>query len=124
MKTWKSTTAGVLEIVAGAFQIVAGMAVVLIAGGVAGGLRIAELPRLALLVPLPLIAGVGVPLLVLGAVALAGGISALRRKRWGLALAGGICALLPLHTLLGILAIVFVAMSREEFNQPQVRREP
>jgi len=116
MKTWKPTTAGVLEIVAGAFQLVAGAATILVAGGVAGGMRLAELPRFSLLIPLPVIAGIGLPLLVLGTIALLGGISALQRRRWGLALAGGICTLLPMQTLLGILAIVFVAMSRDEFN--------
>jgi hypothetical protein len=116
MKTWKPTTAGVLEIVAGALQIVAGTATILVAGGVAGGLRIAELPRFALLVPLPLITAIGIPLLIVGAVSVAGGMSALRRKRWGLALAGGICALLPLQTILGILSIIFVTMSHEEFD--------
>jgi hypothetical protein len=116
MKTWKPTTAGVLEIVAGALQIAAGAATILVAGGVAGGMHMADLPKFSLMVPVPLIAGVGLPLLALGTVSLLGGISALQRRRWGLALAGGICALLPLHTLLGILAIVFVTLSRDEFN--------
>lgn len=116
MQTWKPTTAGVLEIVAGALHLSSGVAVVLIAGGVAGGLHIAELPRLSFMVPLPLIGGIGVPLLILGTVSIVGGICALQRRRWGLALAGGICAVLPLQTLLGILAVVFVAISRDEFN--------
>ena len=80
-------------------------------------MHMAEMPRVSWLVPLPLIAGIGLPLIVLGVVALLGGISALQRKRWGLALAGGICVLLPMQTLLGILAIVFVALSRDEFNR-------
>jgi hypothetical protein len=95
---------------------VTGLVTILVAGGVAGGLHIIEAPRLSFMVPLPLIGGVGLPLLVLGTVALVGGICALQRRRWALALAGGICALVPLATLLGILAIVFVAMSRDEFK--------
>ncbi len=87
MNTWKPTTAGVLEIIAGSFHFVTGFVVILIAGGVAGGLRLAELPQLWLFVPLPLIAGIGLPFLVLGTISLLGGISALQRKRWGLALA-------------------------------------
>ncbi|MBN1153071.1 MAG: hypothetical protein JXA58_07665 [Dehalococcoidia bacterium] len=116
MKTWKPTAAGVLEIVAGTLHIVAGAATILVAGGIAGGLHFAELPEFALRVPLPLMAGVGLPLLVLGTVSVLGGISALNRRYWGLALAGGICALLPIQTLLGVLAIVFVAISRDEFR--------
>jgi len=116
MKTWRPTTAGVLEIVAGALQIVAGTTTVLVAGGVAGGLRIAELPKFAVMIPLPLISAVGIPLLIIGTISVVGGISALRRKHWGLALAGGICALVPLQTILGILSIIFVTMSRDEFD--------
>lgn len=116
MKTWKPTAAGVLEIVAGALHLVAGAATIMVAGGIAGGLELAELPGLSLAIPLPLIAGVGVPLLLLGAVSILGGVCALQRRNWALALAGGICALLPLQTLMGILAIVFVAVSRDEFR--------
>ncbi len=117
MKTWKATTAGVLEIVAGALHIVSGVATVMLGGAVAGGLNIAGLPEIAHAVPLPLISGIGIPLIILGIIALIGGISALQRKRWGLSLAGGICALFPLQTLLGILSIVFVALSHDEFGR-------
>jgi len=44
-----------------------------------------------------------------------GGVFALRRRFWGLALAGSICALSG-ATVLGILAIVFVVMGRSEFE--------
>ena len=45
------------------------------------------------------------------------GTFALRRRTWGLALAGAICALFPPHVaLLGILAIIFVALSKDEFS--------
>ena len=46
-----------------------------------------------------------------------GGIFALRRRVWGLALAGAICAfLVPAGFILGILAIIFVAMGKREFE--------
>jgi len=117
MKTWKATTAGVLEIVAGALHLVSGVATVMLAGAVAGGLNVAGLPRIARAVPLPSIGGIAIPLIILGIIALIGGISALQRKRWGLALAGGICALFPLQTLLGIPSIVFVALAHDEFGR-------
>ncbi|NLE95684.1 MAG: hypothetical protein GX600_08405 [Dehalococcoidia bacterium] len=116
MKTWKPTTAGVLEIVAGALHLIASVATILVAGGVAAGMYWSHMPRLSIEMPLPLIAGVGLPLLIMGVVSILGGISALQRRRWGLALAGGICALVPMQTLLGVLAIVFLAISKEEFN--------
>jgi hypothetical protein len=57
---------------------------------------------------------VGVPLFALGIVAIVGGISALRRRSFGLSLAGAICAL-PLVPL-GILAVIFVSLSNKEFE--------
>jgi hypothetical protein len=67
--------------------------------------------------------------IVLGGIALIGGISALRRKVWGLALAGavlslwiipvgtmcGILWMIPVGTVLGILPIIFLAKSKGEF---------
>jgi len=52
--------------------------------------------------------------LVLGIIAIAGGISAVRRKSFGLALAGAICAL-P-SVVFGILALIFISLGREEFE--------
>ncbi len=55
-------------------------------------------------------------LLVLAAV---GGVYALQRRNWGLALTGAIIAALP-FSLLGVAAIVLLALSREEFaSSPQ-----
>ena len=63
-------------------------------------------------------AGVVAGLIALGVVALIGGIHALRRRRWGLALAGAICAALPGMPLglPGIAAIVFISLTKEEFE--------
>jgi hypothetical protein len=60
----------------------------------------------------PMIAG-GI-LLVLGIIAIVGGVSAIRRKSFGLSLAGAICALIPLN-LLGLLAVIFVSLGKREF---------
>jgi hypothetical protein len=57
---------------------------------------------------------VAVPLLALGIVAIIGGVSAIRRKSFGLSLAGAICAL-P-SNILGILAVIFVSVSKREFE--------
>ena len=51
---------------------------------------------------------------VLGIVAVVGGISAVRRRRFRLSLAGAICALAS--GLLGVLAVVFVALGKREFG--------
>lgn len=52
--------------------------------------------------------------MVLGVVAIIGGISALRRRTYSLSFAGAICAL-P-STLLGILAVIFIALGKREFR--------
>ena len=58
---------------------------------------------------------IGGGLLALGIIALAGGIVTLRRKAWGFALTGAICAMFPVVPL-GILAIIFVSKGKKEFS--------
>ena len=107
MKTWKPTAAGILSIIGGAFILFRGLGLghVISATGT----------------------GVGWPFgtasIVLGLIAIVGGIFAIRRRVWCLALTGAICAVFPTHPygsliwtpVLGILAIVFVALSKNEF---------
>ncbi len=109
-KTWKPTTAGVLSIVAGAIDVIIG-AVILIAGGIA--LQFLELTGMEW--AMGLIMAIGPIWIVLGIVAIVGGVYALKRRLWGLALAGAICAVSGFW-LLGILAIIFVAMGKGEFE--------
>ena len=56
----------------------------------------------------PVVAG------VLAIVAIVGGISAIRRNRFGLSLAGAICVL-P-SGIMGILALIFVVLGKREFG--------
>ncbi|TET44030.1 MAG: hypothetical protein E3J66_01265 [Dehalococcoidia bacterium] len=58
---------------------------------------------------------IGAVLVILGILAIVGGISAIRRKSFGLSLLGAICALLPINVL-GILAVIFVSLGRMEFH--------
>ena len=58
----------------------------------------------------------GVPLTVLGIIAIVGGVSAIRRKSFGLSLAGAICGLPSPWWILAILAIIFVAQGKREFG--------
>ena len=53
--------------------------------------------------------------LILGVLPIIGGIYALQRKKWGLALAGSIAAIFG-FTPLGIAATVLVAISKDEFE--------
>jgi lysylphosphatidylglycerol synthetase-like protein (DUF2156 family) len=113
-QTWTPPTAGILCIIAGVLGIVIGT--------VAGAME-------ALITVLPITPEILARFLwifsaapiVLGIVAIIGGIYALLRRRWGLALAGCICSLLcvlPLlpAIILGILAIIFVSIGKREFE--------
>lgn len=109
-KTWKPTTAGVLCILAGAADVILGI-LILVAGGIVR--QVLELTGMGWLVGLVMV--IGPVWIVLGIVAIVGGIYALRRRVWGLALTGSICALSGC-SLFGILAIIFVALARPEFD--------
>lgn len=52
--------------------------------------------------------------LAIGILAIVGGVYSLQRSKWGLAFAGSICALVP-SFVLGLVAIILVATSRDEF---------
>ncbi len=77
------------------------------------------LPRLDTLVPstpgsTPLFVA-GIVLLILGIVAIGGGISSLKRSSYALALVGALCAFLPVNVL-GLLALIFVSLGSGEFG--------
>jgi hypothetical protein len=100
MQTWKPVVAGTLTIITGAFT---------------AWYRTAELIRAG---SMPL--GIAV-----GLIAIAGGVFAIWRKAWSLALAGAACAIAPAHPwgkliwtpVLGILAVALVVLSKSEFKR-------
>jgi len=119
------TAGGILSIVAGIFLIVVGVSVavrLMLASDISpDGVRlwqefICYSPFFPFIVYWPsyrwvIIGGcVG----ILGIIAIVGGVSAIRRKRFGLSLAGAICAL-P-SAPLGVLAVIFVALGKREFS--------
>jgi len=90
-QTWKPTAAGTLTISAGVFGLIVG--IVLIGRS-------------------PLFM-VGLLAIMIAIVAVAGGLCALKRRAWGLALAGSICSV---FCWLGIPAIILIALSKQEFS--------
>ncbi|MGQ9546662.1 MAG: hypothetical protein ACUVTR_05830 [Dehalococcoidia bacterium] len=114
---------GILTIIVGAFEIIGGAMLVALASL---GSQLGPWPRWVLpdvpgvwhehvgnIIPVwPMVIG-GI-LLVLGILAIIGGISAVRRQNFGLSLAGAICALIPVN-LLGLLAVIFVSLGKREF---------
>jgi hypothetical protein len=115
------TAGGVLSIVAGALEVIGG-GIILALAGFGIPLRVWLLQHIPqfwegcamTVVPCVFII-VGGIVLVLGIIAIIGGVSALRRRSFGLSLAGAICALIPLNPW-GLLAIIFVSVSRREFE--------
>ncbi len=115
------TAGGILSIIGGTLEVIGGVIMVVLTIGTRILLRLALLPftpgdwleHVITVAPIWLII-VGVPILVLGIIAIIGGVSAIRRKSFGLSLAGAICAL-P-SNILGILAIIFVSLSKREFR--------
>ena len=120
------TAGGVLSIIAGALEVIGGVIIALLTMGIRIVLRLVPVPfhpgdwfehviPFLPVVPMWLII-VGVLLFALGVVAIVGGVSALRRRNFGLSLAGAICTLPSPSIPLGILAVIFVSVSRKEFE--------
>jgi len=107
-KTWKPTTAGILNIIAGVIGLISGIMFKLAAEG--QPLLLAMIPKAGML--LGAVTGL---VIALGIVAIVGGFYALKRRIWGLALAGSLCSLIFVFPL-GIPAIVFTAMGKGEFE--------
>ena len=102
-RTWKPTAAGILCVIAGAIAVITGIVVAVVGG-------------IGWLFWMPWFSAIGVPIIVVGVIAIVGGSYALKRRAWGLALAGSICALLGPWAILGILAIIFVSLGKGEFE--------
>jgi hypothetical protein len=102
MTTWKPAAAGIASIITGTFIVWYRSGQLIRVGGLFGPVAIA-----------------------LGLIAVAGGVLAIRRKGWRLALAGAACAIYPPHPwgdlawtpVLGILAVVLVVLSKNEFTR-------
>ena len=106
--TWKPVVAGILQIIGGGAALIIACGLY-IAGAVVG--FVTQMPMwLGALIPM-----VAVPLIILGILDLTGGICALLRRAWGMALAGAV-ALLVSSPLLGVVALVLVIISRKEFK--------
>jgi hypothetical protein len=121
-KTWKPTVAGILDIVGGALSILGAIALflgILLFIPISSSGGPGPVPEMGcwmipgILEAILLIAAVY--FIVVGVLPIIGGVYALRRKKWGLALAGSIAAIFG-SLVMGILATIFIAMSRDEFE--------
>ena len=116
--TGKPIAAGILNIIAGVLGIIGAVGMFIGFSFITnywkiGGVEFEfqALPRFTENV----ILGLAIPSLIIAILALVGGIFAVQRKQWGLALAGSIAAILSLFPL-GIVSTVLIAISKEEFE--------
>ncbi|HXZ30358.1 MAG TPA: hypothetical protein VEG43_04265, partial [Dehalococcoidia bacterium] len=107
--SWMPMAAGILDLVIGIPDLVAGIILAVI-----GGVLTFFIAGLGALL--------GAPFIILSIVAIVGGVFAIRKRVWGLALAAAICGFvvgLPFIApaiLLGIPAIVFTVLGKRQFK--------
>ena len=118
--TWKPVVAGILNIITGVINLF-GMFVVIglltaLGGGILSIIRIADMMPIWLS---GMVHGVliimAILLAVLSSLPLIGGIYAIQRKAWSLALTGSVVAILSIPPL-GIVSTVLVSLSKNEFT--------
>jgi hypothetical protein len=111
--------AGVLSIVSGVFGVLMGTGMILFAVffiSLVSFEAATEIEDFPFVIFEALYLGWGIFTLLLAVLAIIGGIYALQRRHWGLALAGSIASILVFFPT-GIAAVIFVALSRNEFDQ-------
>jgi len=113
-KTWKPTVAGILDIVSGAFALIWFIMLIIAIIVTSGAMYFPGTEAIPGFVP-SILWCLAIPSLIIGILALIGGVYALQRKKWGLALAGSI-AVTVFWFFVGIPAIVFIAQSKNEFE--------
>ncbi|MBN2463117.1 MAG: hypothetical protein JXB43_05900 [Dehalococcoidia bacterium] len=116
-ETWMATTAGILNIVAGSLRVIVTLLVALFFAALAIFSRgdMTCLEQLPIAITASVVITLAIFSLIVSILAIVGGIYALRRKNWGMALAGAIAAFFC-SAPLGIAAIVFTALSKNEFE--------
>ena len=102
--------AGILAIASGGFKLLVflGLIVASLVFPVSQGPGFAVNAGILLII-------ITVPICFLGILALLGGIYALQRKKYRLAVAGSIAAFLP-FSFLGLASIILIALSKDEFS--------
>lgn len=113
-KTAKPIAGGILVAIAGILALYQGASIAFLGGG------IAAIPGLGGLGLETILYVCGAIFIIFGLIALLGGIMALQRKMWGLALVGSILGLLGLGLLIGsilaLIGLILIAISKSEFT--------
>ena len=119
-KTWRPTTAGILNIISGALSAFSVIAFIIVLTATSTWqffmefIPPAEFPFIA-----PLLSAILIICLVFSIIEtvfpIVGGVFALQRRKWGWALAGSIISIIGAFPL-GVASTVFVAMAKDEFE--------
>ena len=110
VKTRKPKIGGILVIISGVLGLLGAINYSVGFGNISG-LGRGDIPPF---IP-SIVLGMSIPSIIIAIIALVGGIFAVQRKRWRWALAGSISAVLS-FLLLGLPAIILIALSRDEFT--------
>ena len=120
-RTAMPTVAGILEIVAGTFSILAFIGVMIAFFFIPASMTVSPGPAEEFgLWSFSILSGVVLALgavfaLIFSVLPILGGIYAIQRKKWGLAIAGAIVVTIS-NLLLGIPALILTALAHEEFE--------
>lgn len=114
-KTVMPVIAGVLSILAGAANILVAFLLFIAMLVVQGVVGFGTVPFwIPFHVPAVLFL-LSFPFIIAGITAVIGGIFAVQRRKWGLALAGSIAALFPCG-IVGLVSMILLGISRDEFE--------
>jgi len=120
-RTWKPTTAGIINIVCGVFFLIGGITIfsawgtpmaTSFAGYAMYSMGLEGKPSSSFVTTF--IVTLGTAAIFLGTVSILGGIYSIKRRLWGIALAGSISTFLS-SIVLGIPTIALTAISKREF---------
>jgi hypothetical protein len=127
-----ATVGGILSIVSGALGILSGLSVIFMAFFISwlissedayvynsSDIAVTELSNILRAI----YGSMGVFFILVGILALIGGIFAVRRKVWGLALAGAIASVMTFFPV-GIVSIIFTSMAKPEFEANVISTTP
>ena len=118
-KAWKPTVAGILNIIAGVIYLICFVGVIIAIFAIGSETYIWKLApeifpiAIGSVQTIFIIAAVFTA--IVGILSLLGGVYSVQRKNWGLALTGSIASIFG-TMVLGLLAIIFIAMSRDKFE--------
>jgi hypothetical protein len=115
----ESKIGGIFSIISGAFGVLGLLMIVMVLvlfNYVSHNVRYSDLPPQFMDIMYITYGVMGIFLAALGVLAIVGGVFAVKRERWGWALAGAIASIFT-FTPCGIVAVVLIAKSQAEFKK-------